>query len=107
MIRTTVFDLELTLRQCGSDDKRSGFDSIGNDRVFRAAKRLDALDLYRLRSRAVNSCPHLVQQVGKIDYLRLARCVVKRCCAARESCGHHQVFSSSDSDFVELNLSRV
>ena len=107
MIRTAVFDLELSPRQRGGDDKGSGFDSIGNDRVFRAAKRFDALDLDRLGSGAVNARAHLVEQVGEIDDFRFARRVVKCGCAARERGCHHQVFSSGDGNFVEVNFGRA
>src|SRR5215813_4561284 len=107
MIRTAVFDLELASRQSRSDDEGSGFNSIGNDRVLGATERCDALDLYRLRPRAVDSRSHLVQQVGEIDYLGLACSVVKRRGATRECCRHHQVFSSSDGDFAEMNIGSV
>ena len=38
MIRTTVFDLELSRREGSSNDEGSSLDSIGNNRVLRAAK---------------------------------------------------------------------
>src|ERR1700741_3046915 len=107
MIRTAVFNLESSAGKSRSDDKGSRFDSIGDDRVFGAAERFNAFDLYRLCTGSVNSRAHLVQQVSEIDYLGLAGCVVKCRSTAREGRGHHQVLSSGNGDFVEVNVSRA
>jgi len=64
MIGTTVFDLELSLRERSRDDERPGLDSIGDDRMLGAAERFNAFDLNRLGSGAIDTSAHLVQQIG-------------------------------------------
>src|SRR5687767_172661 len=104
MIRAAVFDFELTISDCGGNDKGSGFDSIGNDRVFSAAKCGHAFDLDRVCSSTVHTRAHLVEQLGEVDDLRFESTVAQCCRAARECRGHHQVFRACDGDFVELNI---
>jgi hypothetical protein len=55
MIRAAVFDLESSLRQCCRNDESAGFDSIGNDGVFGAAKSYDSYEQDRYRSGALDS----------------------------------------------------
>ena len=59
--------------------------------------------IWIVQTGAVNACAHLVQQIREIDDFRLAGSVVRRRCSTRECRRHHQVFSSSDRDFVEIN----
>src|SRR5207245_8776003 len=47
---------------------------------------------------------HLVQEIGKISDFRLAGAVLQNGFALGQSCGHEQIFSACDRDFVKDNF---
>src|SRR4030095_10612176 len=107
MIGPAIFDLQLTPGNSGGYDKGTGFDPIGNDRMFRCAERLDTFDIDCFRAGAVNARTHLVQQLSQIDYLGFACRVMKYSRAACERGSHHQVLGSGHGNFGKVNLRRM
>ena len=104
MLRIAVLNLQLAIRYGAGDDESAGFNSIRNDRVLGAAQRFHAFNLDRRRARAAHARAHFVKKFGEIPDLRLARTVVKRRSAARQSRGHHQVLSPGNGNLFEAHL---
>ena len=56
------------------------------------------------RACALNLRAHFVQEIGKISDFRLAGAVLQNGFALGQSCGHEQIFSACDRDFVKDNF---
>src|SRR5436853_5243034 len=55
-------------------------------------------------ARDFNLRAHLVQEIGKITDFRLAGAVLQNGFALGQSCGHEQIFSTCNCDFVKDNF---
>ena len=104
VFRITVPDFQLTFGDRSGHDERSGFNSIGNDRVLGAAERFDSFDLNRRCAGAAHARAHLVQQLRQIANLRLARRIVNRRGAAGRVAAIIRFFSSGNGNFFEVNF---
>src|ERR1044072_1607535 len=76
VLRVAVDYIELTARDGGCCDESARFDAVGYDRVLSAAQMLHAFYADGAFTSALYSRAHLVEQLCKVNHLRLARGVV-------------------------------
>ena len=60
MLGLTILDFQLTPSDGGRNDKSSGFDPVGNNRVFSTAQSFDSLNFNGGKAGAANAAAHLV-----------------------------------------------
>jgi len=103
VLRFTVGEGEIAIGDGPGDEERTGFDAVGDDRVFCAAERPDAADGESGCGVAFDVRAHLAEQVDEVSDFRFAGCVFKNGFTVGERRRHQNIFGSGDGDFVEGN----
>ena len=88
---------------CGRYQVGSCFDAVGQYRIIRAAKRLDALHRDRA-ARPLDLRAEPREKLGEIDDLRFPGCVLQHGFAVSKHGGHQQVFGARHRDRVENDV---
>ena len=83
---------------------RARLDLVGDDAVRAAVQALDALDTDRIRTGAANVRTHGVEEVGKIDDVRLTRRVLDHGAAARKRRRDDDVHRRTDRVLIQIYL---
>jgi len=104
MIRLATGDVEIAAGDGPGDQKGSGLDTVGDNRVLRAAQFRDSFDADHAGSRTVYVRSHFREQSRQVHHLRLARRVMDDGLAACQHRGHHQVLGAGDRDAVEMHF---
>ena len=97
-----VFDQDFSPDGGGGGHVGAGLDLVGNDGVGAAVELLHAVDLDGVRTGAANVRAHGVEEVGKIDDVRLARRVFDDRASLGEHGGDHNVHRRADGDLIEI-----
>ena len=83
---------------------RARLDLVGDDAVRATVQTLDTLDTDRIRTGAANVRTHGVEEVGKVDDVRLARRVLDHGAAARKRRRDDDVHRRADGDLIQIYL---
>ena len=107
VLRRAIGERHVAAGNSRGDEKRSGFDAVGNDGVLGAVELIDALDANRGCSGALDFGAHFREQFGEVGDFRLARGVADRRFAFGEHCGSEDIFRAGHRDFVEVDCRAV
>lgn len=88
----------------GGDHKGSRLDLVGNDRIGCPAKRLNAADFYDVGSGASYIGAHGIEEVGKIDYVRLLGGIFDNRQPPCLCGGNHNVAGGAHRNDIKINL---
>ena len=102
MLGNDVFDQDFSPDGGGGGHVGAGLDLVGDDGVGAAVELLHAVDLDGVRTGAANVRAHGVEEVGKIDDVRLARCIFDDRASLGEHGGDHNVHRRADGDLIEI-----
>ena len=83
---------------------RARLDLVGDDAVRAAVQALDALNADGIRAGAANVGAHGVEEIGKVDDVRLARRVLDHGAAARKRRRDDDVHRRADRDLIQIYL---
>ena len=99
-IGTRVARTNLATGHRCSHQKRAGLDTIGQHFVLRTMQPLNAMNDQRRAAGALDLGTHRDQTMRQIDYFRFLRSVFDHRGAARQRCGHHDVFGTGNGNHV-------
>ena len=99
-----VADRQFRLVHGGHADEAAHLDHVGQQRVLRAAERLDALDGQQVRGDARDACAHAVEHLAQLLQVGLAGGVVDRREALGHHGGHHDVGRTGHRCFVQQHV---
>ena len=85
----------------GCHQKRPGFNSIGQNREFGSANRIDALDCDSARAGAAYFGTHTIQKFGQVSHLWFARRILEDGFPVGQDSRHHEIFGACDGDGIE------
>src|SRR3982751_5677894 len=105
MSRITAFYFKLTVGDRSGYGECPCLDAVRYDRVLRAAQMFDTFDLDDRCPGALNTCSHLVEQLGKVLDLRLHRRVSHYRLSLGERGRHHHVFGPRDGHLFKFHFS--
>ena len=104
MLGDDVVQRDIALGDGGGYHVAAGLDLIRDDRVVTAVQLLDAVDFDDIRTGAMYICAHHVQEVGKVNDVRLTRDVFKDRSAFSQNGRQHSVHRRADGDCVKKHM---
>ena len=103
MLRDNVFYQHVAVGCGGGDHVGAGLDLIGNNRIVAAVHVFNAADLDRVGARAADVRAHGVEEVCKVNYMRLLGGIFDDGQTLCLDCGKDHVDSSADRGLVKID----
>src|SRR5215831_3005483 len=101
MVGIAIRHYQVARGDCARDKERACLDAIGMDAIARAMQAGDSLDADRGCASAFDPRAHRGEKGSEISDFGLARAVLHKGFPFGKDCGHEEVFSSGNRDFVE------
>ena len=103
-VRSDIGERHITLRRGRGRHEGTRLNAVGDHGVFRAVKRIAAVNHNGRRAVTLNLRAHRAQAVREIHHFRLTRGVFNHRAAFGEDCRHHDVFGSGDRHHIGHDL---
>ena len=104
MLGNDIFDHDIPLGRRCRKHKGARFDLVGNDRISGSVQILNALDADHIRSGSLDLGAHAVEEVRRIDNVRLLGRILDDGGALRHDGSHHDVDRGADGDDIHIDV---